>query len=129
MKVKATVKSPQSMQSVLCSTIHTAEKLLGTRFDQDPVEFSAWATGIMFSPHSRSLANDSVDKEVGVVISLKRAFIFPLGNSMSDNDKQIVRKCVDLLVESVRSRQVDFKNAYIKERFDNAVRDFYQLPA
>lgn len=126
MTVKA--NATHSMQQVLCSTIQSAEKILKTQFDQDPKEFAAWATGLMFSPHSRSLANDPVDKEVGVLISLKRAIIFPLGNSMSHNDKMILRKCADLLIKSVRSKNIDFKNAYIKERFDNAVRDFYQLP-
>lgn len=121
-------KTSGSMQQVLCTIITSAEKLLNTKFDQDPVEFSSWATAIMFSPHNRSLANDPVDKEVGVLISLKRVIIFPLGNGMSQNDKRIIKKCAELLIASIRKRQVDFKNAYIKERFDNAVRDFNQLP-
>lgn len=116
------------MQQILCDTIQSAERSLNIAFEQDPVEFSAWATGLMFSPHNRSLANDAVDKEIGVIISLKRAIIFPLGNGMGENDKKIIKACVEILSKSIRSRNVDFKNAYIKERFDNAIRDFNQLP-
>lgn len=122
------VETTESMQQVLCKTIRSAEHLLGRTFDQDAQEFAAWCTGLMFSPHNRSLANDPVDKEIGVLITLKRAIIFPLGNGMSHNDKKIIKKCAELLVQSVRSRNIDFKNAYIKERFDNAIRDFNQLP-
>lgn len=121
-------KRLESMQQVLCNTIELSEKALSAKFDQDPEEFASWATGIMFSPHNKSLANDPVDKEVGVLISLKRVIIFPLGNGMSHTDKRILKKCAELLIASIRKRKVDFKNAYIKERFDNAVRDFNQLP-
>lgn len=121
-------KTTKSMQQVLCETIEAAEAKLRKTFDQDPQEFAAWTTGLMFSPHNRSLANDPVDKEVGALISLKRAVIFPLGNGMSYNDKRIVKECAEILIKSIREKNTDFKNAYIKERFDNAVRDFNQLP-
>lgn len=116
------------MQQLLCETIQKAEIQLKSSFDQDPTEFAAWTTGLIFSPHNRSLANDPVDKEIGALISLKRALIFPFGNGMSYNDKKIIKTCAEILIKSIRQNNVDFKNAYIKERFDNAVRDFNQLP-